>query len=98
MPGWFKGSWAYHGDDGLLFVEGDYRSPSPDFGARGQFGAGDTAGVYLNLETGEAFCTRNGRMMKMGEFCVFLPFYNLSNMSLVSGLLGSTRDLTNPVP
>jgi len=66
MPGWFEGSWAYHGDDGLLFVEAGYNTPSSNFGPWAQFGEGDTAGVYLNLETGEAFCTLNGDMMKMG--------------------------------
>lgn len=72
MPGWFEGSWAYQGDDGLLFVEGSSTTPSPDFGSRGQFGVEETAGVYLNLETGQAFCTLNGRMMTMGEFSELL--------------------------
>ncbi|KAH7146763.1 ankyrin repeat-containing domain protein, partial [Dactylonectria estremocensis] len=67
MPGWFDGSWAYRGDDGMLFIEsGRGVAPAPDFGAPGEFGAGDVVGACLNLETGEGFCTLNGKKMNMG--------------------------------
>ncbi|KAH6970509.1 ankyrin repeat-containing domain protein [Ilyonectria sp. MPI-CAGE-AT-0026] len=67
MPGWFDGSWAYHGDDGKLFIESGYGAvPTPDFGAPGEFGADDVVGACLNLETGEGFCTLNGKKMNMG--------------------------------
>ncbi|KAJ4185971.1 hypothetical protein NW759_016963 [Fusarium solani] len=68
MPGWFDGSWAYHGDDGKLFIGPGYGLvPTSDFGAPGEFGAGDVVGAGLNLETGEGFCTLNGKKMNMGE-------------------------------
>ncbi|KAH7201232.1 hypothetical protein DER44DRAFT_827856 [Fusarium oxysporum] len=67
MPGWFDGSWAYHGDDGKLFIESGYGVVStPDFGAPGEFGAGDVVDACLNLEMGEGFCTLNGNKMNMG--------------------------------
>ncbi|KAM7212774.1 Ankyrin repeat-containing domain protein [Rhypophila decipiens] len=77
MPGWFKGSWAYHADDGQIFIESGQhiRTVSRDFGPRGQFGAGDTAGVYLNLNTGEAFYTLNGKKLDMG------PSFVLKNLT-----------------
>ncbi|KAG5800556.1 hypothetical protein H9Q69_000443 [Fusarium xylarioides] len=65
MPGWLPGSWGYHGDDGLLFVDDDYvDSPSEDFR---EFGKGDTVGVCLNMETGAGFCTLNGKKLAMGD-------------------------------
>ncbi|KAM6506325.1 hypothetical protein FSOLCH5_013313 [Fusarium solani] len=68
MPGWFEGSWAYHGDDGKLFIGPGYGLvPTSDFGAPGEFGAGDVVGAGLNLETGGGFCTLNGKKMNMGE-------------------------------
>ncbi|KAK7422447.1 hypothetical protein QQZ08_009499 [Neonectria magnoliae] len=69
MPGWFDGSWAYHGDNGKLFIGSDYEGvvPTPDFGAPGEFSAGDVVGACLNLETGEGFCTLNGKKMNMGN-------------------------------
>ncbi|KAI7771477.1 hypothetical protein LZL87_010917 [Fusarium oxysporum] len=66
--GWFDGSWAYHGEDGKLFIESGYGVvPTLDFGAPGEFGAGDVVDACLNLEMGEGFCTLNGSKMNMGE-------------------------------
>ncbi|KAF5012140.1 hypothetical protein FDECE_1789 [Fusarium decemcellulare] len=68
LPGWFQRSWGYHGDDGGLFIEsGSRHSPSPDFGPAGMFGSGDVVGACLNMETGQGFCTRNGRRLNMGN-------------------------------
>ena len=68
MPGWYKGSWGYHGDDGKLFIENGYGvEPSEDFGAPGTFCAGDVVGVGLNMNTGTGFCTRNGKKLAMGK-------------------------------
>ncbi|KAH7134452.1 hypothetical protein EDB81DRAFT_762752 [Dactylonectria macrodidyma] len=68
MPGWFDRSWAYHGDNGMLFIESGYGAvPTPDFGAPGEFGASDVVGACLNLETGEGFCTLNGKKINMGN-------------------------------
>ncbi|KAF5571075.1 serine threonine phosphatase 6 regulatory ankyrin repeat subunit a [Fusarium phyllophilum] len=67
MPGWFERSWAYHGDDGLLFVDsGDGDLPSQDFGEQGVFGSNDIVGVCLNMKTGQGFCTKNGKPLDMG--------------------------------
>lgn len=74
MPGWYRFSWAYHGDDGALFVNArpDYfpvwsAEPSDDFGSDGEFGSTNTAGVGLNLETGEGFVTLNGERRDVGK-------------------------------
>ncbi|KAM6516370.1 hypothetical protein FALCPG4_014554 [Fusarium falciforme] len=64
MPGWFKGSWGYHGDDGKLFIESAGAIPSSDFGDSGKFKSGD---VCLNVNTGQGFCTRNGKKLNMGN-------------------------------
>jgi hypothetical protein len=68
FPGWSHRSWGYHGDDGGLYIEGNQVNPSSDFGESGTFASGDVIGVCLNIETGQGFCTRNGKMLKMGEF------------------------------
>lgn len=68
MPGWFKGSWGYHGDDGKFFIEsGSGATPSSDFGDSGRFKSGDVVGVCMNVNTGQGFCTRNGKKLKMGK-------------------------------
>ena len=75
MPGWFKSSWAYHGDDGALFLNSAHSDspfyktddPSDDFGAKGEFGANDIVGVGLNLESGKGFVTLNGKLRDVGE-------------------------------
>jgi hypothetical protein len=72
MPGWHRFSWAYHGDDGRLFINNaDERMPSaipsPDFGIRGKFSAVEVVGVGLNLETGEGFVTLNGERRDVGK-------------------------------
>ncbi|KAK7432976.1 hypothetical protein QQZ08_000447 [Neonectria magnoliae] len=67
MPGWFEGSWGYHGDDGNFFMEhGRGSAPTPDFGPSAAYSAGDIAGVGMNLETGEGFCTLNGKRRDVG--------------------------------
>lgn len=68
MPGWFKGSWGYHGGNGKLFIESRTgAAPSSDFGHSGKFKSGDVVGVCLNVNTGQGFCTRNGRKLNMGK-------------------------------
>ncbi|KIL90085.1 hypothetical protein FAVG1_06823 [Fusarium avenaceum] len=67
-PGWFTQSWAYHGDDGGLFIEsGSAVVPSDDFGVSGTFGEGDTVGAGLDMTTGQGFCTLNGTRLNMGK-------------------------------
>ncbi|SPJ88726.1 uncharacterized protein FTOL_12620 [Fusarium torulosum] len=67
FPGWRHRSWGYHGNDGGLYIEGNQANPSSDFGESGTFASGDVVGVCLNTETGQGFCTRNGKMLKMGN-------------------------------
>ncbi|RSL78383.1 hypothetical protein CEP51_008242 [Fusarium floridanum] len=69
MPGWFKGSWGYHGDDGALLMESgtEQTIPSSDFGEAGEFKSGDIVGACLNTDTGQGFCTRNGKKLNMGS-------------------------------
>ncbi|KAL6354446.1 hypothetical protein LRP88_11780 [Fusarium phalaenopsidis] len=69
MPGWFKGSWGYHGDDGALLIDPVTEPiiPSSDFGDSGKFKSGDVLGVCLNVNTGHGFCTRNGKRLDMGN-------------------------------
>lgn len=75
MPGWYRVSWAYHGDDGALFLNNAnsdspfYKTdrPSDDFGAKGEFRANDVVGVGLNLETGKGFVTLNGKLRDVGK-------------------------------
>jgi hypothetical protein len=68
MPGWYDMSFAYHGDDGGLFISvGFGRNPTTDFGTRGTYGVGDTVGAGLNLETGEGFFTLNGKRKDAGK-------------------------------
>ncbi|KAF4946652.1 hypothetical protein FGADI_11041 [Fusarium gaditjirri] len=67
FPGWRHRSWGYHGDDGGLYIEGNQANPSSDFGESGTFASGDVVGVCLTTETGQGFCTRNGKRLKMGS-------------------------------
>lgn len=60
MPGWKKGSWAYHGDDGNLFLES---GQGVQFGDT--FGAGDVIGCGSNMDNDEFFFTKNGT--RVGE-------------------------------
>jgi hypothetical protein len=69
LPGWWGVSWAWHSDDGKIYVnrELDIAEPTPDFGPGGTFGAGDTVGVGIDVNTGEGFCTLNGARRDVGE-------------------------------
>ncbi|SCO90430.1 uncharacterized protein FRV6_14558 [Fusarium oxysporum] len=64
LPGWHKGSWAYHGDDGGLFVEdGWHTSRESDQ----TFDVGDVVGCGMNLETGKGYRTKNGVLLDSGD-------------------------------
>ena len=60
MPGWNEGSWAYHGDDGMLYLEGDQETQSS-----GKYGAGDVIGCGFDTDNDELFFTKNGT--RIGE-------------------------------
>ena len=55
LPGWDKGSYGYHGDDGNAFCgsgQGQVYGPT--------FTTGDVIGCGLNLIDGSCFYTKNG--------------------------------------
>lgn len=55
MPGWNKGSWGYHGDDGKIFKQYGIGYPFGEL-----YGAGDVIGCGADLERYEIFFTKNG--------------------------------------
>jgi hypothetical protein len=55
MPGWFRGTWGYHGDDGETF---DERATGTKYGPT--YGAGDTVGCGVEFLKRSAFFTKNG--------------------------------------
>jgi hypothetical protein len=57
LPGWSKGSYAYHGDDGSFYKDGADSS----FGAK--FGVGDIVGCGVDEIKGELFFTLNGKFI-----------------------------------
>lgn len=62
MSGWGDFSFGYHGDDGCLFINnGTAGIPIGENDTGVKYGAGDTVGVGLDLETGLGFLTKDGR-------------------------------------
>lgn len=84
--GWFQRSWAYHGDDGNLFIEsGNGVVPSDDFGSAGIYSKGDIVGAGLNMKTGQGFCTLNGTRLDMGEYPRDLKLWLLKSTNKITG-------------
>lgn len=55
LPGWEPDSWAYHGDDGYVFVctpQGKHYGP--------KYATQDVVGCGINFRTGSIFFTKNG--------------------------------------
>lgn len=77
MPGWYESSFAYHGDDGELFINFEEmgQSPSNDFGSQGKYGVGDTVGAGINTVTGQGFFTLNGKRLDIGELSKHRSYY-----------------------
>ncbi|KAF5544657.1 serine threonine phosphatase 6 regulatory ankyrin repeat subunit a [Fusarium mexicanum] len=57
LPGWDKGTWAYHSDDGGLYIETEWGMADDDENICEQ---GHRMGVGLNMETGGFYRTHNG--------------------------------------
>ncbi|OBT66708.1 hypothetical protein VE03_03983 [Pseudogymnoascus sp. 23342-1-I1] len=58
--GWGERSWAWHGDDGLLF---DEDKDAELHGFSDAYGASDTIGCGVDFDNESAFYTRNGRVI-----------------------------------
>jgi Ran-binding protein 9/10 len=58
LPGWEKGSWGYHGDDGNSYAsQGIGKSYGPTFTT------GDIIGCGIDFQKGFAFYTKNGLLL-----------------------------------
>ena len=64
MPGWAKGSWGYHGDDGKKFEELGFGRRGVPYGPT--YGTGDTIGCGVDFTSRTAFFTKNGE--KLGKW------------------------------
>ena len=58
MPGWSRGSWGYHGDDGELYGE---KKTVSNYGP--SYGTGDVVGCGINLQPRVIFFTKNGKCL-----------------------------------
>jgi hypothetical protein len=85
MPGWEKGSWAYHGDDGNLFLEEGRGVKYGD-----TYGTGDVIGCGADYEENELFFTKNGE--HLGKYVRYIYCFTAdSNFSTA----GSSRSVPN---
>jgi hypothetical protein len=72
--GMIEGSWAYHADDGELYVKAlGQESGNSNSRDTEEFGEGDIVGCGLNMETGEGYRTFNGKRLDSGEYCT--PYF-----------------------
>jgi Ran-binding protein 9/10 len=60
MPGWTDNSYAYHGDDGHIFEEGDHLSAHRLDGRYPTYGAGDVVGCGIDWELKTVYFVKNG--------------------------------------
>jgi Ran-binding protein 9/10 len=83
LPGWDKGSYGYHGDDGHSFC-----SSGSGYAYGPTFTTGDYVGCCVNFLENSCFYTRNG--YNLGKY---FPF-NLIQLIYRSSLLGTSfRDI-----
>jgi hypothetical protein len=73
MPGWARGSWGYHGDDGKIFAE---EGTGSNYGPT--YGTGDVVGCGIDLQSGTIFFTKNGE--NLGNHSIHL-YSNLSRLT-----------------
>lgn len=85
MPGWESGSYAYHGDDGLLFrqtgLEGNPYGP--------KYGTGDVIGCCWDLVDNEVFFTKNGKHLGTAFTDLSGVLYPTVGMQSMSGCIKS---------
>ncbi|KPA39481.1 serine threonine protein phosphatase, partial [Fusarium langsethiae] len=66
LPGWNKGSWAYHADDGGLYEVGKWFDT--DTSKREHVcKVGDTMVCGVDFNTGKGYRTRNGKQLDSGD-------------------------------
>jgi hypothetical protein len=82
LPGWDKGSYGYHGDDGHSFC-----SSGSGIAYGPTFTTGDYVGCCVNFLENSCFYTRNG--CNIGKIFSFVCFLNVFLLYL------SDRDLSN---
>lgn len=58
LPGWKRGSWGYHGDDGKIFGHTGLGTKYSE-----AFSTGDTIGCGVNFKDHTAYFTRNGNFL-----------------------------------
>ncbi|KAF5624572.1 serine threonine phosphatase 6 regulatory ankyrin repeat subunit A [Fusarium sp. NRRL 52700] len=63
LPGWHEGSWAYHGDDGGLYVEDRWPASRE---SDQTFDVDDVVGCGMDFETGKGYRTKNGVFLDSG--------------------------------
>ena len=59
MPGKSNNSWAYHGNDGHIYDEGDRHIVAP----YPTYGAGDVVGCGVDFASKTAYFTKNGERL-----------------------------------
>jgi hypothetical protein len=82
MPGWRTGSWAYHGDDGKLFLE---QGRGVRYGDT--YGTGDVVGCGLDSKKNELFFTKNGEYV--GKYLRYLYHFTVDPNFPITGSAGS---------
>ena len=82
MPGWVEGSWAYHGDDGNLFLE---RGRGVQYGDT--YGAGDVVGCGVDSKKNQLFFTKNGEYL--GKYLRYLYHLTVDSNFPITGSAGS---------
>jgi hypothetical protein len=84
MPGWVEGAWAYHGDDGKLFLE---RGQGVRYGDT--YGTGDVVGCGVDSEKNELFFTKNGEYLGKFKYLRYLYYLIVDTNFVITGSAGS---------
>lgn len=73
-PGMVEGSWAYHGDDGGLFVQALGQGSSFSEKSDGEkYHTDSVVGCGLNMKTGKGYRTLNGKRLDSCK-CTYIVF------------------------